>query len=783
MEKPKSASSLGALRSFLCAAAASVGAFCASADAYIASTKNTPIRQYSIDTGYHVGPRTRIDADFEFLARTADVSPSNPYQQFVYSTSGGFISRVYINGSTGNGDLAWSHSTNGNWTSTSQPITPGVRYRTRVDPVNNFVQLSADGVVVYEPYRPFDGMVTNKGVVSSATLKIFNAPSTLDHGAMMKLYSLQIYEEGKLQRDYVPAEKAGSPGLYDRVTKTFVKDDQMPAKAFAYGGTLLEVEDDGFVESEGDVGVNSRYFFNSRSRIEVDYALRDTSTTQQRIYGRDTAGPMSSFYVQGNGNLAFGCGDTFVISDTQTGIKADTLRHTAIIDVKNRKAAFVTGVTTNWSASGILATHAPSKASDVPIGIFAGIDNSKLAMSYNRFAKVRIYGIKFYTNGALVHDYRPHVQNGIAGLKDYKDGAFITSETSGNLKCGGSIATTDVGPGYIDTNGKATFDTGYVPKLSTRVEIDYMHLKKNKDCRVFSAYASNKLYFKHYVNGLTQYAWCCMDNKGNWTSTGAAVETLRRRTFILDAKNDFAALVTASYVNYSNSVKAAVSAAGGTLTKQDSGETLKIGCDCGGSLASDIRIYGLKIYEGGVLKCDYVPYVRNGEAGLYDNKSGKFRGSSSSCAFTAGGEIKTEGSSDAYIESDSTQGINLGYCVNGKTTRVECDFSFVDIAKVGDDYQQRVFGQDVGGGLLYAMYLNRSGQFRFGFGNSFNISSSFGAADMARHKAILDCKKAVAEFVTGKTTNRYSYASVAHDKSSTWPMGVFATPTKQDASS
>ena len=47
------------------------------ADAYIQSATDGTV--YSINTGYRIKPTTGIYADFEFLARTADVFPDNTY--------------------------------------------------------------------------------------------------------------------------------------------------------------------------------------------------------------------------------------------------------------------------------------------------------------------------------------------------------------------------------------------------------------------------------------------------------------------------------------------------------------------------------------------------------------------------------------------------------------------------------------------------------------------------------------------------------------------------------
>ena len=97
------------------------------------------------------------------------------------------------------------------------------------------------------------------------------------------------------------------------------------AMILALGAGALRAED-AYLESSGGTGINSRYFFNPKSRVEVDYALTDASIAQARVWGMDATSPMGSLYVQGTLNVAFGSGDTFVNSDTQTGLRADTLR-------------------------------------------------------------------------------------------------------------------------------------------------------------------------------------------------------------------------------------------------------------------------------------------------------------------------------------------------------------------------------------------------------------------------------------------------------------------------
>ena len=753
-----------------CAAAMVVAVPIAHAeDAYIEST--TADKQV-INTGYYINSKTKVEIDFQM---TSIVSQGRLFGQ--NGTSCGNYAVVYFGDSASNFKFGYGNSFNGVFLAANNLNRNTIIY----DGPNNKGYMLQDGNVVATA-----NLTAAHGNTAIFPMAVFaeciNAAGTsFQNYAPMKLYGFKVYEDDVLVREFVPALKGGRAGLYDRKRGTFHADDRVPAKNFAYGGDIMEVPDDGYVESDGGAGVNSRYFFNPKSRIEVDYALTDATTAQQRIWGRDSgAVPYASLYVQGSLNVAFGCGDTFLNTDTQTQLKADTARHTAIIDVNNKTAAFITGGTTNWSNSAILDTHAPTTTATVPIGIFAGTQDNKSGMLFNNPGKVKIYRIKFSTDGVLVHDYVPCVQGGIVGFKDAVDGAFVTSETGRDLTYGGNILVED-GPGYIANNGKAFIDTGYTVTPHTRVEVDYLHVQNFNHNRVFCAYedSAESLYFQHYANGSTNYAWACMDGSGNWTSTGLSIHKFRRRTFILDPHADFAGLVTAGYTNYASTISGVVTALGGTYVK-NAGQSLKVFAEGdGGKLVSDLRLYGLRIYEAGTLVSDFIPYSMNGEAGLYDQNTGAFKASANKYAFTAGGEVASNGRNDAYLESDATQGINTGYLMKGSESRIECDFAYPDATGT----QQRPFGQDSGGGLLYSLYVNWEGKFMYGFGNTFiNTHGPNEATDTRRHTAIIDGYNNRLYWVTGGVTNKtYDISGDAHSNNSTWPLGIFATPNNQAA--
>ena len=194
----------------------------ASHDAWISSSTTDT---FSIDTGYKVGPNTRIDADFSFLARTREVYPvewtGNYPQQFPYEASGNLTSRIYVNGSNGAGALAWNNSKNSNWTSTEVTMKPGDRYCMTVqsDGGNGSARLVVGGVTKYDNSASPIAFDTSSS--SSRTIKLFSNATATGNWAMMKLYSFRIYEKENgawaLKREFLPYSNGTRVGLYDTV--------------------------------------------------------------------------------------------------------------------------------------------------------------------------------------------------------------------------------------------------------------------------------------------------------------------------------------------------------------------------------------------------------------------------------------------------------------------------------------------------------------------------------------------------------------------------------------
>ena len=303
------------------------------ADAYIASTTNGTV--FSINTGYKIKPTTGIYADFEFLARTADVFPNNKYQQFVFEATGGGTARIYINGQTGNGQLSWNFTTEQIWSSTGVTMVPGTRYQANIDAYTRKMWLESSGTRLKDMNFAASSTVPNY----TDTIKLFSNNSAGGNAAMMKLYRFTITESGETVHDYIPAIKGGIVGMYDQTTGEFLYDVRnSPMATFEYGGDILELEDDAYIESDGTSFMNSRFFMNPGAKVEMDYALVGANAVQARLFGADGTGAtfFSAYYINGNGNMSFGIGDEF--KPWSAGITTNLFRHRAVMDVTNGKA-------------------------------------------------------------------------------------------------------------------------------------------------------------------------------------------------------------------------------------------------------------------------------------------------------------------------------------------------------------------------------------------------------------------------------------------------------------
>ena len=475
--------------------------------------------------------------------------------------------------------------------------------------------------------------------------------------------------------------------------------------------------EDAYIESDGTSVVNAGVMPDTDLRLEIDYALTTTSQRDVRIVGVEMDGGQNvEFYVNQTGGLAFMIGKGW--PGGKYLLMPDTNRHTFIADIPAKKVYLVTGVTTN--ATGEMHTSSPIDGRGAaPIGLFGRITGAHGSSNKPELCtKARVYGARFYKNGALVRNLVPCVKGDAAGFRDTIGGTFHTGEFNvGGLSAGGDVERIP-DDGYIELTGndatKAAanrgghyINTGYTPGPNTRIEFDYAFAADREGSGDWYAFCAGNT---GVTNALALYGtasslrFCIGTNL--WVDTKLPAQTnasLVRRTFILDAHNSAATMLTAGYANFAmtNDIP---------WVSANMSTTLRIGEDPGGNGwgFTPVRIYGLKIFESDSLVREYVPFVKNGAPGLKygdtfvkvswnapNGKDGLPR---------AGGNVavSSERDRDAFVLFSGAQTIDTGYTPNSKT-KIVADFSF---ANAHNNPQQILF--DASSGLYCRIYTGNS---------------------------------------------------------------------------
>lgn len=734
------------------AALVSFGAF--AEDAYIEANGNQ-----GINSGYYVTPKSRIEVDFQMTTSASGLD----YQMRVFGADGasGYASLYF-------GDPARNYKLGYGDTFTGVYLAPNdmVRHTVVMDLYRKVGHFVTDGVT--NNTVTLDAAMTKTGQHPLGILAdTANATATTFYNlSYAKLYGLKIYEEDVLVRNFVPCVMAGEVGLYDTVGGGFYKDDRWPHKAeyeLSCGGDILTMDEDGYMESDGSQGVNTRFFTQPNMKIEVDFRYMDASnkTYQQRIFGMDSTNPMVSFYINGSGNFSFGGGDVFVACSL--GQKADELRHKAIIDYASGKYVFVTGVTTNHALT--INSASRDKTATRPIALFANTGKNHGAF-FNSGSKTRIYRARFWDGtGKLVHDYVPRIVDGFKGFRDLVDGEFVAADGGASapaLKAGGRVVS-EVGDPYVEGWFGPYFDTGYCFTPKTRIDADFAFLDRTQQQFVFESGGNetSRIVCRMYVSSGYNYSWACQDQTGNWTGTDVLIATNSRRRVSIDAKNRKVSFSTANFTNYTANIADSV-----PITKTCTATT-KIFCDAvsGKSNLAAMRLYGFKIYEDDLLVRDYVPIIVNGAGALYDLCTKTALVSANAKSFTYGGRITDH----AYLESDGTQGILTDYYPNPKS-KIVVDFQMTEV--VG---QKRPFG--VVNAFSAELYIDGSavgsGSFAFGLGDSW-LKSAVKAADLRRHVATLDAAAKTYRLTTGgNIADLAGTYGNACTKTANSPLGLF----------
>lgn len=358
---------------------------------YIESTGT----QY-IDTGFKPNQNTRV---------VMDVTPVDVSLGKMWCAFGVRQNDIYFGlykASTGNMNLTWFYGSN-----YSNYFT--VDYAKRHNLEVNKNAASVDGISKSYAAQTFQFTIPLFLLCDNA------AGSPTSAGAAL-LYSCQIYDNGTLIRDFIPAKKIsnGKCGLWDKVNLKFYTDENggnftagAEKTAIAAIGTPLE-----YIESTGTQYINTKIPANTVSKVITDFQFTSiTSGTESEIM---------AVYVDDNNRMQCGYHSGADFSQSYTGA-------TTTYSQLSSLTARTTGTST------------PLGSPSLTIYLFGQNQSNTL---YHP-SKAKIYSCKMYKNGKLDYDFIPiKTTTNIYGLWDKVNKIFYSNAGTGTFTGGPAVALT-----------------------------------------------------------------------------------------------------------------------------------------------------------------------------------------------------------------------------------------------------------------------------------------------------------------------------------------------------
>ena len=387
-------------------------------DAYLETpSSNKSVEKISFNTGYFMKTNSWLAVDFQWLGTPSDLL-FGPY-----SDSAKLTTAFWINA----GKFAFLYKPTGGYASYESSIArDNDRHTAIIDARDGSFRLLDRFGNVQWSYSTGSAAVNN----AAWPIVLFGATSNSSGGGQQwsyaRIFSAKFYEgdDPDPVMDFVPYVKDGAPGFMEQVSGVFKE-----AKGVSAGGDV-EHSKCSYIENDGTTVLNLGYRANMRSRIEVDYMCLNPSVNNKVLFGAWNGGSLR-YLCWNSGSLVrfIFHGNSSADPQYVSSYAPDSLRHTAIMDMKNQHIYYLTGNVTNYSQTATAGTFNSTDTS-YPMGVFGSISNDAGTNCDNMTAQSRFYSVRIYEDEELVHEFLPYTDGVTNSLRDVITGHVATKVKS-----------------------------------------------------------------------------------------------------------------------------------------------------------------------------------------------------------------------------------------------------------------------------------------------------------------------------------------------------------------
>lgn len=508
-----------------------------------------------------------------------------------------------------------------------------------------------------------------------------------------------------------------------------------------------------YIESNGTQWIDSGFKPNQNTRIVVDFQGLKWNTNEVCMWMGVSSSP----------SFMFG--------------KASSSNYRAYFYYKTSEVLFSESTAKEWETrqtldwnKNVVTWGGISKS--VSSSAFQCVDNAYLFAANNGgeakfITRGRIYGCQIYDNDVLVRDYVPMANGqGVCGLYDNVSHVFYTSPNGNNffgVREDNGLPVGYTQCEYIESNGTQYIDTGVIGQANIKAESEFMLMEGGASIPL-GCYSPSRLYMISFdSNTYLRYGY------SEWVNTSTKIEIGRKYSISVDFASGNQSMVL-------DGVTIASSSISGRVTNNYN--IYAFAYNDGGRAGdfSKIRLYGLKLYQEGLLVRDYIPCQNSeGVCGLYDKVNGGFYTSPNGNSF--GGKIEGQDlpigySKCEYIESNGTQYIDTGFNPDGNT-RIVAEMQLTALVNADKGTSPMLFGAYASSSARYAFYWSSTGNV---FGTYYaEQSKNFSSITNGYERVQIDCNK------NTQSLNGETITYTASTSACSYPLYLFGRNTSGSA--